>query len=488
MPVYLLGAGPGDPGLITVKGAEIMKQADVVVYDRLANFSGNILDSLPDTVEKINVGKSPDGPRVSQKDINSLLVELAKKYDVVVRLKGGDPFVFARGGEEAEALTKAGVSFEIIPGISSPIAVPAYAGIPVTLRHSSTSFTVITGHEDPDFNYEIDWKAAAKLGGTLVILMGVARWEEIAKELLDAGMDPSTPVAAIRWGTRPNQKTIRGKLSTLKPEKLEPPMTIVVGKVAKTNLSWFESLPLFGKKILVTRDMSQADVMAQAIFRAGGEPVVVPLIEIVGASDKGKSLLKALDKLKVGDWLVCTSVNGVKHLFSLIKDARALGGLQIAAIGSATANEFINHNIQPDLVPDEFVGEALLEAFPNPTRQGQKVLIARAAKAREVIPEGLSEKGYEVLVKEAYRTNQLTPTPAQIESINKCDVVTFASPSAIESFMALNLEPPKITACIGPITSKAALKADIKPQISGDEHTGEYSIQNLVDGIIKYLS
>lgn len=517
MTVYLLGAGPGDPGLITVKGAEIMKRADVVVHDRLAHFTGGVLDLAPEGAEKINVGKSPKAARFQQDEINALLIELGKKHEVVVRLKGGDPFVFARGGEEAEALIQAGISFEVIPGITSPIGVPAYAGIPVTLRHSSTSFTVITGHEDPESAEFVNWEAAAKLGGTLIILMGVARWEKISNQLLQAGLDPETPAAAIQWGTRPNQQTVRGTLATLGNHNLEAPMTIVVGAVAAKDLSWFESLPLFGKKILVTRDLQQANIFAQEIFALGGEPVVVPLIEIVGPSDGGKGLKESLARLEKDDWLVCTSANGVRYLFSLISDSRALGGLQIGAIGLATAEEFAKYNVRPDLVPKEFVAEALLEAFPEAARRGsgqnngqnsaqgniqdsgqnrQKVLIASAAKARDILPKGLAEKGYEVLVEEAYETKQRALSKSEnkfgnklehkseLEMINECDVVTFASSSAVSSFAALDLGAPKLTACIGPITAATAQKAGFEPQIVASE----YSTKGLLEALVAYFS
>ncbi len=492
MAVYLLGAGPGDPGLLTVKGASILRQADAVVYDRLANFpSGlSILNLAPDSAEKIYVGKSPDGPRVKQPDINALLIKLAKKHKVVVRLKGGDPFVFARGGEEAEALAQAGVPYEIIPGITSPIAVPAYAGIPVTFRHSSTSFTVITGHVDPENEESIDWEAAAKLGGTLIILMGVARFKEIASKLLSAGMSADTPVAAVRWGTRPNQKTIRATLATLDPAHLEPPMTIVIGSVAEKNLSWFESLPLFSKKIGVTRDEKQAESLASDIFSVGGEPVVVPLIKIAPPRDGGEALLKGLFSLDEGDWLVCNSTNAVSHLFDVIKsnghDVRMLGVALIAAVGDATAREFGRYSFVPDLVPKDFSGEGLVKEFPDSTHYGQKVLIVAPPNASETVPKGLEQKYDEILVCEAYHTKQVKPAAEEIERLTECDVITFASPSAVESFVSAGGDPSsvKLAASIGPVTESAVKEAGFKNSIVAER----YDTGGLVDALVKHFS
>ena len=483
MAVYLLGAGPGDPGLITVRGAEILRCADVVVYDRLAQFPGGILDLAPKEAEKIFVGKSPDGPRTSQSQINDLLIKLAKTHEVVVRLKGGDPFVFARGGEEAKALMDAGISFEVIPGITSPVAVPAYAGIPITLRHSSTSFTVITGHEDTATPESVDWSSAARLGGTLIILMGAARWEGIAEELLKGGLDKDTPAAAICLGTRPNQTTIRATLATLSDYELKAPVTIVVGKAAGENLSWFESRPLFGKKILITRAAAQARQLSSQLMLQGAQPLEVPFIEIRPPKDKGKALKAGLKNLNPGDWLVCTSPNGVRFLWDCLSDARDLGGLKIAAIGPGTSAAFQEKSINPDVVPEDFVAEGLLKAFPAPDSQGQKVLLARAAKARQVLPEGLAQAGYEVLEAEAYETFSLKPTKTQMLAVSDCDAVTFASPSAVDSFAAADLDPPKCIACIGPVTAQAVEKVGLAPDIVAEE----YSISGLVQAIVQHF-
>ncbi len=257
MTVYLVGAGPGDPGLLTVRGAAVLQRADVVVYDRLSVES--LLDLAPATAERISVGKAPGRATLPQEEINALLVERGRTGATVVRLKGGDPFVFARGGEEAAALIAARVPFEVVPGISSAVAVPAYAGIPVTLRHSSTSFTVVTGHEDPTVGEDgsVDWRSVAKVGGTIVVLMGAARIGRIAEELLAGGLAPDTPVAAVRWGTRPEQETVRATLATIGARGVDPPSVIVIGEVAAEQLTWFESRPLFGRRVVVTRRASR---------------------------------------------------------------------------------------------------------------------------------------------------------------------------------------------------------------------------------------
>ena len=696
MTVYLLGAGPGDPGLLTLRGAEVLAGADVVVYDRLS--VGAVLDMAPAAAERVNVGKMPGQPRMSQGEINQLLVEHGRTGRQVVRLKGGDPLVFARGGEEARALAEAGVGFEIIPGITSAFAAPAYAGIPVTLRHSSTSVTVITGHEAPGIaaseiglsgagsseievpdaglsktsvhnaggggdssaddsgekktvrsaeiengsssgddalaqrsvNWEatgedaaefyrrddalvqggVNWDAAAQLGGTLVILMGVVRWDAIAERLLAAGMSPDTPAAAVCWGTRPSQRTTRATLATLGQHPLEAPSVIVVGEVAAQELEWFEKRPLFGKRVVVTRPAAQNASLCDMLARAGAEPIPVPLIEIVAAAEQsdaglpaemeaddreaeaaaeaateradaglstereaddreaeaaaeaaagqsdaglpaemeaddreaeaaaeaaagqsdagppsaaaeirtsGASLKVAAERLGDYDWVILTSANGARSLLSAINDARDFGKAKVAAIGPATAEVLKAANIRPDLVPSSYIAEALLEelleeemlgatasvapseadgdntaasanhetanettaqiddmhskspvsAANGETADGTTVqiddihskgmasaanggtamggslrpraLIARAAVARDVLPEGLRAAGWEVDVVEAYRTEGLEVSDAARAEIASSDVITFASPSAVEQFVKTDL-------------------------------------------------
>ena len=591
MTVYLLGAGPGDPGLLTLRGAEVLAGADVVVYDRLS--VGAVLDMAPAAAERVNVGKMPGQPRMSQEEINQLLVEHGRAGRQVVRLKGGDPLVFARGGEEAKALAEAGVGFEIIPGITSAFAAPAYAGIPVTLRHSSTSVTVITGHEAPGIaaseieppdagsseievpdaglsktsvhnaggggdssaddsgekesvrsaeiengsssgddalaqrsvNWEatgedaaefyrrddalvqggVNWDAAAHLGGTLVILMGVARWDAIAERLLAAGMSPDTPAAAVCWGTRPSQRTTRATLATLGEHPLEAPSVIVVGEVAAQELEWFEKRPLFGKRVVVTRPAAQNASLCDMLARAGAEPIPVPLIEIVAAAEirtSGASLKVAAERLGDYDWVILTSANGARSLLSAINDARDFGKAKVAAIGPATAEVLKAANILPDLVPSRYVAEALLEellgamasAANEETAKGEslrpRALIARAAVARDVLPEGLRAAGWEVDVAEAYRTEGLEVSDAARAEIASSDVITFASPSAVEQFAKSGLTDPEkrlvppIVACIGPITADAARKLGLEVTVEAAEHTA----RGLVEALEKHFA
>ncbi|HWC09993.1 MAG TPA: uroporphyrinogen-III C-methyltransferase, partial [Acidimicrobiales bacterium] len=327
MTVYLVGAGPGDPGLLTVRGAEVLARADAVVHDRLAETS--LLDLAPVTADRIDVGKSPGAP-VPQADINALLVARGRAGEEVVRLKGGDPFVFGRGGEEAEALRDAGVPFEVVPGITSAVAVPAYAGIPVTHRGLSTSFTVVTGHSRHAADTAVDWDALARAGGTIVVLMGVAHRAEIASRLVAGGLSPDTPVAAVRWGTRSGQRTVRVTLGGLHAVELEPPVTLVIGKVAALDLRWFEDRPLLGRRVVVTRPRQQASGLADRLRRAGAEVVLVPTIEIVEAADGGAALASAAARVREFDWVVFTSANAVERLFVHVRDARALGDTRVA--------------------------------------------------------------------------------------------------------------------------------------------------------------
>ncbi len=295
MTVYLVGAGPGDPGLLTVRGAEVLAIADVVVYDRLSVAA--LLDLAPADAERISVAKSAGRTVMPQPEIDALLVERGRAGQQVVRLKGGDPFVFARGGEEALALERAGVPYEIVPGVTSAIAVPAYAGIPVTLRHSSTSFTVVTGHEDPDKGGELDWEAIARVGGTIVILMGVGRLPKITRRLIDGGLSPEIPAAAVRWGTRPEQHTVRSTLGAIAGEDLAAPSTIVIGAVAATALSWFESRPLFGRTVVVTRPRHQASTLARRLRDLGAQPLEVPTIDTIDPADGGVALRDAAARI-----------------------------------------------------------------------------------------------------------------------------------------------------------------------------------------------
>lgn len=487
MTVFLVGAGPGDPGLLTVRADEVLRRADVVVYDRLSVEA--LLDLAPPTAERISVGKAPGRVTMPQADINALLVERGKAGGTVVRLKGGDPFVFARGGEEAAALAEAGVPFEIVPGITSAIAVPAYAGIPVTLRHSSTSFTVVTGHEDPEAGNEgsVDWRAVAQVGGTIVILMGVARIGRIADELIAGGLDPATPVAAVRWGTRPEQETVRSTLSTIGAAPLATPSVIVVGEVAAVDLSWFERRPLFGRRVVVTRTRAQASALSRTLREAGAEPIEVPVIAIEDPADGGAALQSAVRVLASYDWVVVTSPNGAARMLAALSeaelDARAFGSARVAAIGPATAAALAAGGVRADLVPERFVAESLLEAMAGAGEPG-RVLLARAEVARDVLPDGLRERGWAVDVVDAYRTVPAAVTDEQRAAIVGADVITFTSSSTVDRFVqavGAGAVPP-VVACIGPVTAATARAHGLAVDIEAEVHT----VGGLVDALVEW--
>ena len=488
MTVYLVGAGPGDPGLLTLRGAEVLRLADVVVHDRLS--AVELLELAPDTAERIDVGKAPRHHRMTQDDINALLVERGLTGQTVVRLKGGDPFVFARGSEEAHALAAAGVPYEVVPGITSALAVPAYGGIPVTQRFSSTSFTVVTGHEDPSSGGgTVDWGAVANTGGTLVILMGVGRWPQIAERLLAAGRSPETPAAAVRWGSRPNQHTVRATLATLADHPLEAPSVIVVGQVAAEDLNWFEGRPLFGRTVVVTRARAQASAFAHELRSLGASVIEAPTIEVVDPSDGGAALRAAVDELSSGtgacDWLVLTSVNGVERTFDHLPDARVLAGVRVAAVGTATAEALAARRIVADLVPERFVAEGLIEAFPAPPPEGGRVLLARAEVARTELPDAVRAMGWEVHDVAAYRTAPAAVADDVAERIAAADAVTFTSSSTVTNLVAAvgaDRVPP-VVASIGPVTTATARKLGLEVTVEATPHTTEALLAALVEAL-----
>jgi uroporphyrinogen III methyltransferase/synthase len=485
MTVYLVGAGPGDPGLLTVRGAEVLSRADVVVHDRLS--ARELLDLAPPTAERIDVGKSPRGRSVPQDEINRLLVEHGRAGRTVVRLKGGDPYVFARGAEEAGALAAAGVDHEVVPGITSAIAVPAYAGIPVTLRYSSTSLTIVTGHEDPTKpTTDVDWEAVARVGGTIVILMGVAHVAEITARLIAGGLAPDTPAAAVRWGTRPDQRTVRATLGTLADQPLEPPSTIVVGEVARERLTWFEDRPLFGRTVVVTRTRDQAGRLAARLRTEGAAVLEVPVIEIGPPPDGGAALRAAVADVASYDWVVLTSPNGAERFCAELRDGRELAGVRLAAIGPGTAEVLSRYHLVADLVPERFVAESLLEAMPAPTSAGRgRVLLARAEVARDVLPDGLRDRGWQVDVVPAYRTVPVPVDDGMRSAVAGADVVTFTSSSTVTNFLAA-LGPdgvPPFVACIGPITAATARQAGLSVDVEAPLHT----VDGLVDAVVKAL-
>jgi uroporphyrinogen III methyltransferase / synthase len=493
MTVHLVGAGPGDPGLLTVRALELLRQAEVVIYDRLSQES--LLDLAP-AAERIDVGKAPGHVRLTQSEINDLLIERGRRGETVVRLKGGDPFVFARGGEEAAALAAAGVPFEVVPGITSAIAVPAYAGIPVTLRHSSTSVTIVTGHEEPgaegveDAEGTVDWDAVARVGGTIVVLMGVARIGRIAAELMAAGRSPDTPVAAVQWGTRPEQRTVRATLSTIADQPLGTPSTIVIGEVAASDLAWFENRPLFGRRVVVTRAREQAGELVTRLQAQGAATVEVPAIEIREPADCGAALAAAVDRLGDYDWVVLTSPNGARRLLDAAwdrgRDARAFAGARLAAIGPGTAEALARANLLVDLVPPQFVAESLLEGLPAPGATGGRLLLVRAAVGRDVLPEGLRAKGWDVDVVEAYRTEQAPLTEEQVAAVAVADVVTFTSSSTVSNFLAaMGGQPiPPVVVAIGPITAATVRDHGLAVDVEAEVHT----IDGLVDALVAWAA
>lgn len=502
--VYLVGAGPGDPELLTRKGQRVLGQADVVVYDRLAN--PVLLALAPPQAEQIYVGKLPDRHTLSQDEINALLVERGQMGQTVVRLKGGDPFVFGRGGEEAEALRAAGIPFEVVPGVTSAIAAPAYAGIPVTHRDECSAFTVITGHEDPTKTASaLDYEALARVG-TLVFLMGVGRLGQIAERLIAAGMSPETPAAVVMWGTYPSQKTATGTLATIHAEVqragITAPAVTVVGQVAglRETLRWFDepsTRPLFGRRVLVTRARAQASELVEALRALGAEAVEFPAIQIAPPSDNFAALDRAIARLSMNgvapvyDWVVLTSVNGVEMFWSRIraagKDARSLGGVRLAAIGPATAAALEARGLVPDVVPGQFVAEALLGAIPNPA--GQRFLLPRADIARAALREGLEAAGAEVEEVEAYRTILGQPTEAERADLIErgVDILTFTSSSTVRNFVqqlgpevARMVAAGALVAAIGPVTAQTAREFGLRVDIEANEHT----IPGLVEAIV----
>jgi uroporphyrinogen III methyltransferase/synthase len=481
--VYLVGAGPGDPGLLTVRGAEVLAAADVVVHDRLAD--PRLLEIAPPAARRIDVGKSPGGP-ILQDRINDILVEEARAGHAVVRLKGGDPFVFGRGGEEAAALVEAGLAFETVPGVTSAIAVPAYAGVPVTHRGLATSFTVVTGHSRHSVDQETNWEALAEVGGTIVVLMGVAHRGAIAGRLIGGGLPPDTPVLAVRWGTRPDQSSVRIRLDELAATALEPPVTMVIGAVAALDLSWYENRPLFGKTVVVTRARTQSSELSRRLAALGAAPLEVPTIRIDPPADGGAELDRAAVELGAGryEWAVFTSVNAVDAMLDRVRDVRSMATVHIAAVGTATAEALARRGLIADLVPLRQQAEGLLEAFPAPSGTGA-VLFPRAAEGRDVLPQGLEAAGWQVDLVEAYRTNPAVPGPDLIESLSSAAAVCFTSSSTVSGFVAACgvAAVPPVVACIGPVTAATAAELGIDVDVVADVA----SIGGLVDALVRVL-
>lgn len=498
--VYLVGAGPGDPKLLTLRGKECLERADVVLYDHLANPA--LLAYAPAGAERIYVGRRGRGRYQCQEEVNRLLLEKARAGKVVVRLKGGDPFVFGRGGEEAEAVAAAGLPFEVVPGVTAAVAVPAYAGIPVTHRAWASTVSFVTGHEDPGKGgTALEWPRLATASGTLVFLMGMKNLGTIVDHLLAEGKPADTPVALVRWGTRANQRTVVGTLGDIqgkaKKAGLEPPTVIVVGDVVRLRdqLNWFERRPLFGKRVLVTRPTDQAPELSALLAEAGAEPIECPTIQVVPPEDWAE-LDGAVADLARFQWLVFTSVNGVRLFMERLRrrgrDARALTGLRLCCIGPRTARELEQWGLRADLVPSEFQAEGLLEALAAAGVAGQRVLIPRAAVARELLPEQLRGLGCDVRVVTAYRT--VLPSVAVEELKDRLrrrelDVLTFTSSSTAANFRRLfesreemvELTAGTTVACIGPITARTAAEAGLPVAITASRNTVPALVEALID-------
>lgn len=493
--VYIIGAGPGDPGLITLRGVECIAEAEVIVYDYLV--APEILRHAGKDARLIYAGKQGGKHTLSQWEINDLLVAEASKGAIVARLKGGDPFIFGRGGEEAEALREKGILFEIVPGISSAVAVPAYAGIPLTHRSHTVSVAFVTGHEDPTKGKsDLNWPTLAGIG-TLVFLMGVKNLPVITENLIGAGKDPKTPAALIRWGTTSRQQTLTGTLNDIaqkaKENEFAPPSVFVVGGVVglRETMNWFETKPLFGRGIVITRPERQAEDLAR-LLRAGGARVInFPVIQIVPPGD-WTPLDRAIDRLEGYSWIIFTSANGVafffKRLRELGKDIRELKGVRIATIGPATASAVEALGINVDLVPEEFISEGVVRAFAGEKLDGCRVLLPRAKEARDVIPKGLAKMGAIVDVAAAYRTIKADSDPSELLKLFKngeVDVITFTSPSTVVNFLKIMGDdfklPSKVRiATIGPITEAAAKKAGLPVHIRQER----YTITELVEAIV----
>lgn len=496
--VYIIGAGPGDPGLITVKGARCIGEADVVIYDHLV--SEELLRLCRPGARLIYAGKRGGDHTLSQESINALLAEEAGLGFTVARLKGGDPFVFGRGGEEAEVLARAGIPFEIVPGVTSAAAVPAYAGIPLTHRGHTSTVAFVTGHEDPGKDQsDIDWAKLAGMG-TIVFLMGVKNLSVIAENLLVHGRGADTPAALIRWGTTPAQETVTGTIGDIvekaRMQGFRPPAILIVGGVVnlREELNWYERKPLFGKGVVITRPEAQQEELARLLAVQGARAISFPTIAVVAPQDWGE-LDGVLARLEEYAWIIFTSANGVafffRRLYETGRDVRDLKGIRICTIGPATATALESRGIRVDLVPNEFVSEGVVRAFAGHPVAGTKILLPRAAEARDVIPRGLQAMGAEVRVVTAYRTVNSGRKRDELEAYleaGQVHVVVFTSSSTVKNFLAIMGDRPLPEdvriACIGPVTAKAAREAGMRIDILHER----YTMEGLVEGLVNHFA
>jgi len=498
--VYLVGAGPGDPGLVTMRAMELIGSADVIVHDRL--IPDGLLDAARGDAELVDVGKRPGegsvaGERLRSEDaqraIEDLIADRARGGRSVVRLKGGDPFVFGRGGEEADALRAAGVDFEVVPGVTAGVAGPAYAGIPVTHREDASAVAFVTGHEDPGKeDSALDWDALARFPGTLVIYMGVKRLGEIVASLTAAGRDPAEPAAAVERGTLPGQRTVEAKLGDLpaaaEAAGLRAPAVVVIGPVAarRETIAWLEQRPLHGRRVVVTRARAQASGMARTLSALGAEVIELPAIRIEPRIESGE-VRRAVDEIHTYALVCLTSPNGVRLLFDALaaagRDARSLANATVAAIGPGTASALRERGVIADIVPERSIAEALVEALAEVDVFERPVLVARAAEARDVLPDALRDRGARVDVVALYETVAEDPDPAAIEAARDADYVTFTSSSTVRNLMdsvGNGLPGHARVVSIGPITSETAREAGLEVHVEAARHDPEGLVEALL--------
>ena len=503
--VYLVGAGPGDPRLITVRGRQLLERAEVVVYDYLA--SKKLLKHVPPTAELIYVGKKGNVQHThSQQDINQILVDYSKAGKMVVRLKGGDPFIFGRGGEEIQEIHAEGIPFEVVPGVTSATAAATYAGIPITHRDFTASVAFVTGHEDPTKDKSnIDWSKLATGTGTLVVYMGIKNLPTIVENLIKHGRPPETPVAVVRWASTPEQQSVVGTLETIADvvadAELKAPALIIVGGVVglRETIDWFEKRPLFGKKIIVTRTREQMSELVVELEEHGANCIECATINI-SPLEETKELDSALEMLDEYHWIIFTSLNGVKYFFERLyakgMDARDLRGPEIAVVGKSTADLLHTYGVNADLIPPVFTGEGLAESLLDQGIEGRSILIPRALKAREMMPETLRGAGAQVTVAPVYINTPLQENKEEMRAeltSGSVDMVTFTSSSTVTNFLAM-LEPESPeellelfagvkVAAIGPITAKtvtdSGLQVDVQPE--------QYTIAGMSEAILDFF-
>jgi uroporphyrinogen III methyltransferase/synthase len=491
--VYLVGAGPGDSGLMTIRSLDLIVAADVILHDRL--IPRDALAAARPDAEILYVGKEPGDASVPQDGIEELLIDRARQGKIVVRLKGGDPFVFGRGGEEAEALAAAGIPFEVVPGVTAGVAAPAYAGIPVTHRDDASAVAFVTGHEDPEKDDSaLDYEALARFPGTLVFYMGVRGLPGIAEALIAAGRDGSEPAAVIERGTLPGQRTVSSTLEGIagaaEEAGIKPPAVTVVGPVAarREQIAWLERRPLHGKRVVVTRARAQASELARQLDALGAEPIELPAIRIEPRIDSDE-VRRAVESIHSYALVCLTSVNGVNLLFEAMaaqgRDARALAQASVAAIGSGTEAALAACGVLADIVPERFVAEELADALDELELAGKPVLIARAAEAREVLPDALRKKGAEVDVVTLYETVAEDPDPEALERAREADFITFTSSSTVRNFVAKagrdGIPEKARVLSIGPVTSDAIREAGLSVDVEAQRHDIDGLIGALLD-------